>query len=90
LFILLEYFIFQFLLPGILHTLKQVRQSNMNGGPSVLILLPTRELAQQVENVAMEYCQLMGLRVVCVFGGAIAEKQAGLLRRGGSFILLVL
>lgn len=51
-------------------------------GPSVLVLLPTRELAQQVEEVAKDYCKSMGLGLTCCFGGASKGPQANALRRG--------
>jgi superfamily II DNA/RNA helicase len=51
-------------------------------GPSVLIMLPTRELAQQVEEVAKEYCTVMGLTFTCLYGGASKGPQAGDLQRG--------
>uniref|UniRef100_A0A915DU71 Helicase ATP-binding domain-containing protein n=1 Tax=Ditylenchus dipsaci TaxID=166011 RepID=A0A915DU71_9BILA len=40
-----------FILPAIVHILNQSKR-NYNDGPTVLVLLPTRELAQQVEEVA--------------------------------------
>lgn len=51
-------------------------------GPSILILLPTRELAQQVEEVAKDYCKAMNLSLMCCFGGASKGPQAGDLKRG--------
>lgn len=44
-----------FLLPAIVHTLNQKPKRAPGEGPSVLILCPTRELAQQVEQVALTY-----------------------------------
>ena len=71
----------QFVLPGILHTLKQGRRPP-GAGPSVLCMLPTRELAQQVLEVARDYCTAMGLTVTCLYGGAPKHAQASDLRRG--------
>lgn len=39
-----------------MHILRQEKRSP-GDGPIVLVLLPTRELAQQVEEVAREYCK---------------------------------
>lgn len=64
-----------------MHTLKQGKRPP-GGGPSVLVLLPTRELAQQVEEVAREYCAAMNLSLTCLFGGAPKHAQASDLRRG--------
>jgi superfamily II DNA/RNA helicase len=70
-----------FILPAIVHTLNLPRRAH-NEGPSVLVLLPTRELAQQVYEVTREYASVMGLKSTCLFGGAPKGPQAGDLRRG--------
>jgi len=70
-----------FLLPAIMHTLSQPRRQ-FGEGPSVLVMLPTRELAQQVQEVAQEYCTAMGLEFTCLFGGAPKYNQKSDLRRG--------
>lgn len=44
-----------FLLPAIIHTLNQKPKRAPGEGPFVLILCPTRELAQQVEQVALSF-----------------------------------
>ncbi|KAK0420162.1 hypothetical protein QR680_014546 [Steinernema hermaphroditum] len=75
-----------FMLPGILHTLQQ-KKREYREGPSVLVLLPTRELAQQVEEVAREYCGDMQLGLACVFGGAARGQQARDLSRGVDVII---
>ncbi|KAE9548674.1 hypothetical protein FO519_008120 [Halicephalobus sp. NKZ332] len=70
-----------FVLPGIMHILKQPPRQH-GEGPLFLCLLPTRELAQQVEEVARDYCRSMRLSIACLFGGASKGPQAGALRRG--------
>ncbi|KAI1713076.1 DEAD/DEAH box helicase domain-containing protein [Ditylenchus destructor] len=70
-----------FMLPAIIHTMRQVPRAR-GDGPTVLVLLPTRELAQQVEEVSKEYCKSMGLSITCLFGGASKGPQAGDLKRG--------
>ncbi|KAI6207733.1 DNA RNA helicase domain containing protein [Aphelenchoides besseyi] len=70
-----------FILPAIMHTLSQGHRPP-SGGPSVLVLLPTRELAQQVQEVARDYCRAMNLSSTCLFGGASKHGQASDLRRG--------
>uniref|UniRef100_A0A915EF03 RNA helicase n=1 Tax=Ditylenchus dipsaci TaxID=166011 RepID=A0A915EF03_9BILA len=69
-----------FILPAIVHILMQEPQQGT--GPVVLVMLPTRELAQQVEEVAKEYCKAMNLGLVCVFGGSPKPPQTQALRRG--------
>ncbi|VDK59269.1 unnamed protein product, partial [Gongylonema pulchrum] len=58
-----------FILPAIVHTAGQSPRGHQKS-PSVLVLLPTRELAQQVDEVAKLYCKVMNLSVTCLFGGA--------------------
>ncbi|KAI1704266.1 DEAD/DEAH box helicase domain-containing protein [Ditylenchus destructor] len=70
-----------FILPAIVHTMNQVPRSG-DDGPIVLVLLPTRELAQQVEAVSKEYCAAMNLGLTCCFGGASKGPQASELKRG--------
>lgn len=70
-----------FTLPGVVHTTQQPPK-NYGDGPVVLVLLPTRELAQQVEEVARDYCKVMNLSLTCVFGGAPKGPQANDMKRG--------
>uniref|UniRef100_A0A0M3JMN2 Putative dead box ATP-dependent RNA helicase (inferred by orthology to a S. mansoni protein) n=1 Tax=Anisakis simplex TaxID=6269 RepID=A0A0M3JMN2_ANISI len=68
-------------LPAIVHTAGQPPRTHREG-PSVLVLLPTRELAQQVQEVAKDYCRAMGQSLTCLFGGAPKGNQARDLERG--------
>lgn len=70
-----------FILPAIVHTINQT-PARPRDGPGVLVMLPTRELALQVEEVAKEYCRLMNLQVTCCYGGASKQGQASKLRQG--------
>ena len=70
-----------FILPGIMHTLRQPPRKS-GEGPAVCVLLPTRELAQQVEAVARDYCRAMKLSITCLFGGASKGPQASALTQG--------
>lgn len=66
---------------GIIHTIKKAPRLQ-DEGPSVLVLLPTRELAQQVEEVSRDYCKAMKLNIACLYGGASKTTQVPALRRG--------
>ena len=44
-------------------------------GPLVLVLLPTRELAQQVAGVCRDLRKHSGLRTVCITGGTDKQQQ---------------
>ncbi|MET9730366.1 DEAD/DEAH box helicase [Streptomyces sp. NPDC006458] len=50
--------------------------------PLVLVLVPTRELAQQVADALTPYATAVNLRLTTVVGGLSITKQAGALRRG--------
>jgi len=70
-----------FLLPAIVHVNAQPAL-RPGDGPIVLVLAPTRELAQQIQDVAYKFGRSSRLRSTCVFGGAPKGPQAGSLRRG--------
>ncbi|WP_445528286.1 DEAD/DEAH box helicase [Streptomyces cyslabdanicus] len=50
--------------------------------PLALVLVPTRELAQQVADALTPYASAVNLRLATVVGGLSITKQAGALRRG--------
>ncbi|MDI5971548.1 DEAD/DEAH box helicase [Streptomyces sp. SL13] len=50
--------------------------------PLALVLVPTRELAQQVTDALTPYAQALRLRTASVVGGTSISRQAGLLRGG--------
>ena len=52
------------------------------GAPRVLVLAPTRELAQQVATQSAHYGQHSRLRTVCLFGGAPYPPQYRALEQG--------
>lgn len=70
-----------FILPAIMHIKAQPARIP-GDGPIVLVLLPTRELAQQVEQVVKEYCNLSKISLTCCFGGVSKISQTSELRQG--------
>ncbi|KAK4472784.1 hypothetical protein MN116_004003 [Schistosoma mekongi] len=64
-----------FLLPAIVHA-KAQPSLKRGDGPIVLVLVPTRELAQQVEKVAEDFCYAAGFKSACLYGGASRTSQA--------------
>lgn len=68
-------------LPAIVHINNQP-QISRGEGPIVLILAPTRELAQQIQQVANEFGSSSYIRNTCIFGGAPKGPQARDLERG--------
>merc|ERR1719480_574542 len=63
-----------YLLPGIIHSNHQPYLER-GDGPIVLVLAPTRELAQQIQEVADQFGKASRLKNTCVFGGAPKGPQ---------------
>ncbi|QRX96339.1 DEAD/DEAH box helicase [Streptomyces noursei] len=55
--------------------------------PLALVLVPTRELAQQVTDALTPYATAVNLRLATVVGGLSITKQAGVLRRGAEVLV---
>ncbi|MGW0392540.1 DEAD/DEAH box helicase [Streptomyces sp. NPDC003042] len=55
--------------------------------PLALILVPTRELAQQVTDALTPYARSVKLRLATVVGGMSIGKQAGALRAGSEVVV---
>jgi ATP-dependent RNA helicase RhlE len=55
--------------------------------PRVLVLVPTRELALQVQSQFERFSNGCGMRTVTIYGGIGYEKQTRLLRRGVDVIV---
>lgn len=74
------------MLPAILHINHQPRLLRYDG-PIVLVLAPTRELAQQIQQVAVAFGTSTFVRNTCVFGGAPKGPQADDLERGVEIVI---
>ncbi|MET8474672.1 DEAD/DEAH box helicase [Streptomyces sp. NPDC006422] len=55
--------------------------------PLALVLVPTRELAQQVTDALTPYAAALKLRLATVVGGMSISRQAGALRRGAEVVV---
>ncbi|MET8163996.1 DEAD/DEAH box helicase [Streptomyces sp. NPDC057456] len=55
--------------------------------PLALVLVPTRELAQQVTDALSPYARSVGLRLATVVGGMSIGRQAGALRNGAEVVV---
>ncbi|CAG8658224.1 12275_t:CDS:10, partial [Ambispora leptoticha] len=62
--------------------LPRLCEENMSDGPYALILAPTRELAQQIEQETLKFAAPMGFNCVSIVGG-----QAFNLRNGAEIII---
>lgn len=69
-----------FLLPMFRH-IKDQRAVQPNEGPIGLIMTPTRELAVQIFRESKPFLKAIGLRAVCVYGGAPISEQIGEMKR---------
>ncbi|KAM6956979.1 putative ATP-dependent RNA helicase DDX17 [Aplochiton taeniatus] len=70
-----------YLLPAIVHISHQPYLER-GDGPICLVLAPTRELAQQVQQVACDYGKSSRIKSTCVYGGAPKGPQIRDLERG--------
>ncbi|CAF1305343.1 unnamed protein product [Adineta steineri] len=69
-----------FMLPALIHAAGQT--NSRSGDPLVLILAPTRELAQQIQVVGADFCAATNARSVCIYGGAPKPPQKREIRYG--------
>jgi ATP-dependent RNA helicase DDX5/DBP2 len=75
-----------YVLPALVHITYQEKLKR-GDGPIVLILAPTRELAQQIQTVATDFGKRIGIRNTCVFGGAPKRPQQNDLQRGCEIVI---
>lgn len=78
-----------FLIPMLqfIFDLPKLNEQNMVHGPYALILAPTRELAQQIEQEALKFAVPLGFNCVSIVGGHAVEEQAFNLRNGAEIII---
>ena len=75
-----------YLLPAIIHINNQPFLER-GDGPIVLVLAPTRELAQQIQEVSSEFGRSSKIRDTCVFGGAPKGPQLRDLENGVEIVI---
>lgn len=75
-----------YIVPAAIHINHQQRPQR-GEGPIVLILAPTRELAQQIQQVARDFGAPSMIRNTCVFGGCPKGPQARDLERGVEIVI---
>uniref|UniRef100_A0A183SP56 Probable ATP-dependent RNA helicase DDX23 n=1 Tax=Schistocephalus solidus TaxID=70667 RepID=A0A183SP56_SCHSO len=66
---------------------KLERLEDTEQGPYALILAPTRELAQQIEEESVKFGSPLGIKTLAVIGGLSREEQALKLRMGAEIII---
>ncbi len=62
--------------------LQALQADSHRGGPTALVLVPTRELAMQVSEAVHRYGRGMGARVLPIYGGQPIWRQLQVLQRG--------
>jgi ATP-dependent RNA helicase DeaD len=62
--------------------LHQLEPGAVKTGPAALVLVPTRELAEQVSQAVHRYGRDLGVRVLPVYGGQPIGRQLQALQRG--------
>ncbi|KAH7962628.1 hypothetical protein HPB52_017255 [Rhipicephalus sanguineus] len=61
---------------------KIERQEDADQGPYAIIMAPTRELAQQIDEETTKFAKMLEIRSVAVIGGLSREEQGFRLRLG--------
>merc|ERR1719235_753828 len=75
-----------YLLPGLVHIAAQP-PLRPGDGPVGLVLAPTRELANQIQNEVLKFSHASPIRCTAVFGGVSRYGQASDLRRGAEIVI---
>jgi ATP-dependent RNA helicase DDX5/DBP2 len=75
-----------YVLPALVH-LKAQAPVKQGEGPVVLVLAPTRELAQQIQTVATDFGSRIRVNNTCIFGGAPKVNQMRDLQRGVEIVI---
>ncbi|KAH9413324.1 DEAD (Asp-Glu-Ala-Asp) box polypeptide 23 [Dermatophagoides pteronyssinus] len=66
---------------------KITRQEEIDQGPYAIILAPTRELAQQIEEETMKFATALDIRTVAIIGGISREDQGFRVRMGVEIVI---
>ncbi|XP_040576214.1 ATP-dependent RNA helicase p62 [Lepeophtheirus salmonis] len=74
-----------FVLPGLCHLMRQPPRRNRGDGPVVLIIAPTRELAEQIHNVVDGFASK--IPTACLVGGNHKQGQIRDLNRGAEIVV---
>lgn len=66
---------------------KIERNEDIDQGPYAIIMAPTRELAQQIEEETIKFAKTLDIRTVAVIGGLSREEQGFRLRLGCEIVI---
>ncbi|NWT50833.1 DDX43 helicase, partial [Erythrocercus mccallii] len=75
-----------YLMPGFIHLTLQPISKDQRGGPGMLVLAPTRELALQVEAECLKYAY-KEIKSICVYGGGDRKGQIDMVTKGVDIVI---
>ncbi|NXF37369.1 DDX43 helicase, partial [Nyctibius bracteatus] len=75
-----------YLMPGFIHLTSQPISKDQRGGPGMLVLAPTRELALQVEAECLKY-SYKGIKSICIYGGGDRKGQIDMVTKGVDIVI---
>ncbi|XP_005153365.3 probable ATP-dependent RNA helicase DDX43 [Melopsittacus undulatus] len=75
-----------YLMPGFIHLTSQPISNDQRGGPGMLVLAPTRELALQVEAECLKYTY-KGIKSICIYGGGDRKGQIDVVTKGVDIVI---
>ncbi|XP_034041355.1 probable ATP-dependent RNA helicase DDX43 [Thalassophryne amazonica] len=75
-----------YLLPGFIHMDGQPVPRAERGGPGMLVLTPTRELALQIEAECNKY-RYKGYKSICIYGGGDRRGQVTTVKGGVDIVI---
>ncbi|NWH58026.1 DDX43 helicase, partial [Geococcyx californianus] len=75
-----------YLMPGFIHLTSQPVSKDQRGGPGMLVLAPTRELALQVEAECLKYTY-KGIKSICIYGGGDRKGQIDVVTKGVDIVI---
>lgn len=75
-----------FLFPAFIHIEGQPVPRGQRGGPNVLVMAPTRELALQIEKEVFKY-QFRDIKAICLYGGGDRRTQINKVEAGVEVII---
>ncbi|KAJ6816393.1 DEAD-box ATP-dependent RNA helicase 21 [Iris pallida] len=67
--------------------LPPMTEENEAEGPYAVVMAPTRELAQQIEDETVKFAHYLGIKVVSIVGGQSIEEQGFKLRQGCEVVI---
>ncbi|XP_010249341.1 PREDICTED: DEAD-box ATP-dependent RNA helicase 21 [Nelumbo nucifera] len=67
--------------------LPPMNEENEAEGPYAVVMAPTRELAQQIEDETVKFAHYLGIKVVSIVGGQSIEEQGFKIRQGCEVVI---